>query len=125
MNHYARRAALNTMGADRNAPALKRYAEALGLSVEVLPGGNGRPDWDVGGWGVDAKAEIKPALAPGDVPPSASRLNKRQVEWHRTWRGAKPFILRTHEDVLAMAKTIREWSEVLRGAQFERKAGRR
>lgn len=110
MSRYARRAAVHTMGADRNAGPLKTYAEALGLSVQVNHGGDGCPDWTVGGWGVTGHAEVKPELVRGEVFASQAKLNALQLGWALRWRGSKPFLLRTHADVLEMANTMRGWS---------------
>ena len=112
MSRYARHAAVRTMGADRNAGPLKEFAEWCGLSVEPLPGGNGRPDWLVGGWGVDALAEVKPERSTEDeVFERETNLRKKQRDWHAAWRGGRPFVVRTCGDVLAMVNVMRKRAE--------------
>lgn len=110
MSRYARRPPVRTLGADRNAGPLKDYAEALGLSVQVNHGGDGCPDWTVGGWGVTAHAEVKPAIERGVVKPSESRLRASQEKWNQRWRGAKPFLVRSTDDVRVMVDVMRQWS---------------
>lgn len=111
MSRYARHAAVHTMGADRNAGPLKEYAEKLGLSVEPIPGGNGRPDWLVGGWSVTALAEVKPERSTADgVFARESNLRKTQVDWGLRWRGGRPFLVRTMDDVQDMAAEMRQWA---------------
>lgn len=111
MSRYARRAPIRTLGADRNAGTLKDFAERCGLTVDPLAGGNGRPDWLVGGWGVTALAEVKPERSTaGGVFARETNLRKSQVAWASVWRGAKPFLVRTTDDVAEMANTMREWA---------------
>ncbi len=63
---------------DANEPAIIAALEAIGATVEPLPGGNGRPDLLVGWRGQLWLIEVK---LPGE------RLNSLQKQWHRAWKG--------------------------------------
>lgn len=63
---------------DENEPAIVTALEALGCSVDRVPGGNGRQDLLVGDDGDDTKMEVK---MPGKT------LNPAQKKYHREWKG--------------------------------------
>ena len=69
---------------DANQPEIVKALRAVGATVEHLHKvGAGCPDLLVGYKGVNYLVEIKD----GSLPPSARKLNERQVPWHRDWRG--------------------------------------
>ena len=80
---------------DANEQAIVDALRAAGASVEHLSG-CGVPDLLVGFRGRVVLAEVKDAK--GELTPY-------QVEWHTTWRGPQPVILRSVEDALALLRT--------------------
>jgi hypothetical protein len=68
---------------DANEGAIVAALEAIGASVDRLPGGNGRPDLLVGYRRENYALEIKDP----NGPPSRRKLNNWQRRWHAAWRG--------------------------------------
>jgi hypothetical protein len=64
---------------DANEPEIVDALEAVGCTVDRLPGGSGRPDLLVGHDGMDTKMEVK---MPGE------KMNSLQKTYHETWKGA-------------------------------------
>lgn len=64
---------------DANEPELVDTLEALGCTVDRLPGGGGRPDLLVGFRGHTILIEVK---VPGE------ELNRLQKRFHADWKGA-------------------------------------
>lgn len=91
MSRYARRI-------DNNARAIVNALRALGASVEPHSGSTGAPDLVVGYRGVTTWAEVKPVTG----TKARGELRETQVDWHQGWRGRKPVVLRTFEDVRAL-----------------------
>jgi hypothetical protein len=82
---------------DANAPELVESLRAMGYSVDVLPGGNGRPDLLVGvpASGANVLLEVK---QPG------GKLNPLQVKWHREWKG-KAHVVWSFQDALMVLQS--------------------
>lgn len=91
MSRYARRI-------DDNARVIVNALRALGASVETLQGKTGTPDLAVGYRGVTTLAEVKPVTG----TKARGELRDSQVDWHAAWRGRKPAVLRTLDDVRAL-----------------------
>lgn len=87
---------------DRNQPEIVAALLAVGCSVDVLPGGNGRPDLLVGIAGTNALLEVKD----GSLPPSERRLNALQKNWHANWKG-KAHVVETIEQALEIVAFYR------------------
>ncbi len=64
---------------DANEPAIVDALEAIGCTVDRLPGGDGRMDLLVGRHGHDVKIEVK---MPGE------QLSVKQKRYHAEWKGA-------------------------------------
>jgi hypothetical protein len=77
---------------DANEPEIVRGLRAAGRSVELLPGGNGRPDLLVG-WGRSHVLLMEVKTEDGD-------LESNQVDWHRRWRGLPVVVVRTVAEAL-------------------------
>ena len=91
---------------DSNEAEIIKALEAVGATVEQLPTGRGVPDLLVGymtEWGIPYNylMEVKPLPVKGKVFASHVALNKKQVEWHKAWRGQKA-VVRTPEEALAV-----------------------
>lgn len=91
MSRYARRI-------DDNARTIINALRALGASVEPLQGKTGTPDLAVGYRGVTTLAEVKPVTGVR----AQTELRDTQVAWHNAWRGRRPTVLRTLDDVRAL-----------------------
>ena len=90
---------------DANQAEIVAAFRRLGASVALLHRvGEGVPDLLVGCRGVDRLVEVKD----GTLPPSARQLNPSQVAWHRDWRGCKPFVVTSVDDVIVLLK---QWSK--------------
>jgi hypothetical protein len=70
-------------------------AEDLGAS------GKGVPDLLIGYRGVNYLCEVKLELVKGKVFASHSKLNDKQVEWHRDWTG-QVCVIRCLDDLLSL-----------------------
>lgn len=77
---------------DAAEPEVVRTLEALGWSVERLPGGGGRPDLLVGRRGLDRLVEVKTGR---------HGLRENQRAWSDAWRGSKTCLLRSQAEVIA------------------------
>lgn len=91
MSRYARRI-------DDNHRTIVNALRALGASVEVHSGSAGAPDLVVGYRGVTTLAEVKPVTG----VTRRRELRETQVYWQAAWRGRKPVVLRTLDDVQAL-----------------------
>ena len=76
---------------DANEPDIVDALEAIGCTVDRLPGGEGRPDLLVGCNGFDTKMEVK---VPGET------LNARQKLYHKGWKGAPIHVVFTVSEAL-------------------------
>jgi hypothetical protein len=93
---------------DANEPKIVDVLEALGCSVDRLPGGDGRMDLLVGdnwcGYRYDFKVEVK---MPGE------QLNPKQRQYHADWVGAPIHVVWTEADIIAVLKHYRERAPLL------------
>jgi hypothetical protein len=88
---------------DGNAKAVVQMFRALGCTVEhVVPRRAGVPDLLVGCSGSTHLVEVK--LLKG-------RLRPAQVEWAQEWRGERPCVVRTVDDVRVL---VAGWRNVQR-----------
>lgn len=89
---------------DRNQVELVRALERLGCSVEPIRSlRGGVPDLLVGFQGRNYLIEIK--------VPKEGRLSESQKMWRDNWRGGKPFVLKTTDDVViwvGLVSTLKE-----------------
>lgn len=76
---------------DANEPELVDTLEALGCTVDRLPGGAGRPDLLVGFRGHTILIEVK---VPGE------ELNALQKKFHREWRGGPIHVAFTVQQII-------------------------
>lgn len=84
---------------DANQPEIVADLRKVGCSVISLAAvGKGVPDLLVGFGTKNYLLEVKD----GSKPPSARRLTKDQVEWHRLWNGSVFTITSTQEALDAM-----------------------
>lgn len=83
---------------DANEPAIVATLRAVGASVDLLPGANGRPDLLVGFRGQTFLLETKS---------EQGRLENSQLEWLAAWRGAPPKLVRTPEQALRAIGALR------------------
>ena len=86
---------------DVNEPEIIAALKAVGATVECIPTGDGVPDLLVGYKGENKLIEVKPEPVKGKVFASHVKLNPKQVEWHKAWRGQKA-IARTPQEALAI-----------------------
>lgn len=97
MSRYARHK-------DRNHSQVVDWFHQLGASVETLESPRaGVPDLLVGYLGVDQLVEVKPLV--GET--RKRELRASQVDWHASWRGRKPVVVRTLADVTKVLASIR------------------
>ena len=90
---------------DANQSEIVAAFRRLGVRVALLHRvGEGVPDLLTGYRGVDRLVEVKD----GSLPPSARQLNPAQVAWHRDWRGCKPFVVTSVDDVITL---VIQWSK--------------
>lgn len=80
---------------DSTQPAVVRALKAVGADVMRITCPDRDGCWDVlvGFRGRDFKIEVKGPKTP---------LSEAQLELHRTWRGAKSYVVRTPEEALAV-----------------------
>lgn len=84
---------------DGNQPALRSQFEGLGGSWQPIPAvSGGEPDALLGWRGRNKLVEVKDPSR----PPSRRRLRTKQRDWHEAWRGEKPVVVETLEDVLRL-----------------------
>lgn len=107
---------------DENEPDIVSGLEAVGVTVDRLPGGGGRPDLLVGYRGQTYLMEVKNLNAGkpgdrvrvGDLEPDGKYydlweeygnqtkwLKKTQARWFSEWQGSRPFIVMTVDEALA------------------------
>lgn len=89
---------------DSNEPDIIAALEAIGASVEQLPGGNGRPDLLVGYRGVNHLLEVKDPNADSDK----RRLNAWQKKWHAGWKGKCHLVETVDQAFLIVGASLRE-----------------
>lgn len=77
---------------DSNASSIVDALRAIGCSVDILPGGNGRPDLLVGYRSHNFLFEVKDR---------AGKLNALQKRWHTEWRG-KAHLVRNFEEAVSV-----------------------
>lgn len=78
---------------DRNEAEIVSALRKLGCTVEPIRSlRGGVPDLLVGKDGKNYLVEIK--------VPKEGRLSESQKNWRDTWKGGKPFVLRTTDDVV-------------------------
>ena len=83
---------------DDNHAEIVQALRAHGASCFSLARlGRGAPDVCIGFRGVTQIAEIKN---------KTGKLNDRQREWHRSWRGSPVVILRSTDDVVTLIQTL-------------------
>ena len=88
---------------DVNEPAIIAALEAVGASVDPLPGGNGRPDLLVGFRQQNFLLEIKNPEADSDK----RRLNALQKKWHANWQG-RAHLVETVEQALLVVGAVKQ-----------------
>lgn len=81
---------------DRNQLELVRLWEQLGGTFADLSQLPGVLDGIAGIAGVDQRVEIKD----GKKPPSARKLTEKEADVFQTWRGRRPVIWESGEDVI-------------------------
>jgi hypothetical protein len=86
---------------DSNESEIISSLQAIGATVEPMPTGGGVPDLLVGYKGDNFLMEVKPEPVKGKVFASDVKLNPKQVEWHKTWKGQKA-VVRTPQEALAV-----------------------
>lgn len=92
---------------DDNQKQVVAAFRKFGCSVQILSDvGKGVPDLMVGHSGVNHLVEIKD----GAKPASKRKLTPDQQEWHRLWKGEKPEIVETLDDVTRLAHKWIGWS---------------
>ena len=91
---------------DKNQKGLLDLANSIPgcKAVDLGAVGDGIPDALIGWFGHNYLAEIKRA----DCPPSDSKLNPTQVEWHDTWPG-QVAVIRTAADLYKLLG-VEEWT---------------
>ncbi len=91
---------------DANHAEIVGVLRAHGCSVQVVSA-PGAPDLVVGLMGTNHLVEVKrPAGAKGGV--SGRELNPRQRAWHASWRGDKPWVLRSPSDAFEWVQARRD-----------------
>ena len=92
---------------DANQAEVVAAFRKFGCSVQVLSMvGKGVPDLLVGHAGVNHLVEVKD----GRRPPSERKLTPDQDQWHKTWRGEKPEIVESLDDVTRLAHKWIGWT---------------
>ena len=87
---------------DTSEPGIVRALTALGCSVQPLSGKD-VPDLLVGIRGVNVLLECK-AAAGARGGTNHRNLTEGQTRWHSTWRGLKPYVVRTADEALAAVR---------------------
>ena len=91
---------------DRNQAEVIRALEKLGATVEPIRSIRpGVPDLLVGFQGRNYLIEVK--------TPKTGRLSEAQKFWRDGWKGSKPFVIKTTDDVILWLSLIREARRVL------------
>ena len=94
---------------DGAEPAIVAALSALGCSVQPLSG-KGVPDLLVGIRGLNILLECKAPVGPlGGT--HGRELTDDQRIWHATWRGSKPWLVRSAEDAIASVRAAIEEAE--------------
>lgn len=76
---------------DENEPVIVAWLEAVGATVELLPGGSGRPDLLVGFRGQNYLLEVKT---------EKGKLSRGQKLWHMDWNGRRPAVVRNPQEAM-------------------------
>lgn len=88
---------------DANEAALRARWEAIGGSwLPITPIKGGEPDALLGFRGQHVLVELKD----GAKPPSARRLRKNQIEWHRRWCGGLVHVVLDTSDLERLAREM-------------------
>ena len=94
---------------DGAEPAIVAALNALGCSVQPLSG-KGVPDLLVGIRGLNILLECKAPVGPrGGL--NGRDLTDDQRIWHATWRGSKPWVVRSAEDAIAAVRAALQEAE--------------
>lgn len=89
---------------DANHPGIQQAYIDLGCSVfDASEVGSGFPDLVVGIAGVTHLVEIKAAKG---------KLRKSQTDFNDAWRGGKPIVVRSVDDVIAHVQACRKWPAI-------------
>lgn len=89
--------------ADGNQPELVKFIRGLGASFQHTHTIPGALDGIIGYRGIDIRVEIKDPSR----PPSARRLTIEEQKTFDEWRGRKPVVIETEEDVLNLLKVLK------------------
>lgn len=98
---------------DANHPEIQRVFEQELASVVDLSGvGGGCPDLLIGVGGIDQLVEVK--LPEGRFGGTAhSKLNQRQVPFHRKWCGRPVMVIRTADEARLLVRAMEAEAERL------------
>ena len=88
--------------ADGNQVALVKFIRSMGASFQHTPVPGGL-DGIIGYRGVDVRVEIKDP----SKPPSHRKLTPAEAKTISEWRGHKPEIIETEEDVMNLLNRIK------------------
>ena len=83
---------------DANEAEIVQVLRDAGRSVELLPGGNGRPDLLVG-WARSRIVLMEVKTPKGNLEPD-------QVTWHRNWRGMPVVVVRSPAEALSATGVV-------------------
>lgn len=83
---------------DAATDAIVKGLRAAGLSVEYIPGGNGRPDLLVG-WRMRWMLLL-------EIKTGNEKLKPNQVAWHAKWRGLAPVVVRSLDEGFAAVNAV-------------------
>lgn len=96
---------------DANQAELVKHWRGLNGTWESTHALAGALDGIAGAWGIDVRVEIKD----GSKPPSARKLTQAELTTMQNWKGRKPVVWESVEDVEATMNTLhREAVEVWR-----------
>lgn len=84
--------------ADGNQPKLVSFIRACGASWQHTHTVGGALDGIIGYAGVDQRVEIKDP----DQPASKRKLTPAEQETFDTWKGRRPVVIETEDDILAV-----------------------
>ena len=89
---------------DDNQRSIINLFLMMGASVEPIQSSKaGVFDMMVGCFGIDQWVEVKPVTS----IKARGELRAEQVEWAARWRGRKPVVVRTPDDVVAVMAALR------------------
>ena len=90
--------------ADSNQPALVKLIRSMGASFQHTHSIPGALDGIIGYRGTDVRVEIKDP----EKPLSKRKLNEAEQDTFDEWRGRKPEVIETEEDVLNLLKQLQQ-----------------